>query len=429
MGPPASGRVHADGAPAGGAGGRQVTAADRDDGALGPRFGLSPGMLALRDEAREFAARLRPRAMDNEWRAPRERVDWEMLEEASRRGWRTLGLPREEGGGGAGALELCLLIEELASGDMGFAVILDQTLKVQRIIARAAQAEARRRFLERFLQDPRCVLAICFTEPEAGSDYIIPHPDFRFSTQARLRPDGKWVLEGRKRFISNGADAGFYLVFACTDPSQPAHLGSSAFLLEPGLPGFHVEAVHEKISQRTIDNAALRFDGVVLEPWRMVGLQDLGYAGAREILRESAIEAGATTLGCARAAYEMALEHASRRVQGGRPIIEHANVACRLADMYAELEAARSLIWRAAWAVEHDPGYDYALGSAAKLFAADVAVRVCLSAMEIHGGLAIMYRETAVEKCLRDCVSFLHSDGAQDSHRLRITDILKEARR
>lgn len=390
-------------------------------------FGLTPEVERLRAEAREFAARLRPRAVENEWRPIRERVDWEMVEEASRRGWRTLGLPVADGGGGGGALALCVLIEELAAGDMGFAVVLDQTLKVQRIIARAAQDEARRRFLDRFLADPRCVLAICFTEPEAGSDYIIPDPEFRFATRAERRADGSWVLNGRKRFISNGADAGFYLVFACTDASQPANLGSSAFLLEPGLPGFEVEEVHEKIAQRTINNAALRFDNVVLEPWRLVGPADLGYAGAREILKESAIEAAATTLGSARAAYEMAFAHASTRVQGRRPLVDHANVQCRLAEMYAELEAARSLVWRAAWAVEHDPGYDYALGSAAKTFAADIAVRVCLSAMEIHGGLAIMYRDTSVEKCLRDCVSFLHSDGAQDSHRIRITNILRGA--
>ena len=92
--------------------------------------------------------------------------------------------------------------------------------------------------------------------------------------------------------------------------------------------------------------------------------------------------------------------------------------------MYAELEGARSLIWRAAWAVEHDPAYDYRLSSAAKLVAADVAVRVCLSAMEVLGGLAIMHGDSGVEKCLRDCLSFLHSDGAQDSHRLRIASMI-----
>lgn len=393
----------------------------------GPHFGLSAELMALRREAREFAARLAPRAAENEWKAPRQRVDWEMVEESSRLGWRTMGLPVEDGGGGASALALCVLIEELAAGDMGFAVIIDQTLKVQRIIARTAGGQARQHFLDRFLAEPRCVLAICFTEPESGSDYIIPKPDFRFRTRAERRPDGSWVINGNKRFISNGADAGFYLVFACTDPDKPAHEGSSAFLLEPGMPGFEVVQVHEKISQRTIDNAALRFTDVVVEPWRMIGEVDLGYSGAREILKESALEAGATTLGTARAAYEMALAHAGSRVQGGRPLIEHANVACRLADMYTDLEAARSLIWRAAWAVENDPDYDYAMGSAAKVFAADMAVKVCLSAMEIHGGLAIMYRDSAVEKCLRDCVSFLHSDGAQDSHRLRITNLLKGA--
>jgi alkylation response protein AidB-like acyl-CoA dehydrogenase len=329
------------------------------------------------------------------------------------------------GGGGAGPLAICVLIEELAYGDMGFAVIIDQTLKVQRILAGLAQGETWQRFLTKFLADPRAVLAICFTEPQTSSDYIIPKPDFSFQTSARQQPDGSWVLDGYKHFISNGADASFYLVFACTDPSRPANRGTSAFLLERGLPGFTVDKVHEKISQRTINNAALRFENVVVEPWRLVGEANRGYAGAREILKESAIEAGATTLGTARAAYELTVAHARAREQGGKPLIEHANVGSRLADMYAELEAARSLIWRAAWAAENDPAYDYRLSSAAKLFAADTAVRVCLSAMEVHGGLSIMYRDSPVEKCLRDCLSFLHSDGAQDSHRMRIADMIR----
>jgi len=392
-----------------------------------PFFGLTTDQVSLCAEARAFAVEeVAPRARELEWHPDiRERVDWELVEEASRRGWRTMGLSVEDGGGGASALDICLLIEALAYGDMGFAVVLDQTLKVQRIMSRLAGGEARERFLARFLDDPRCVLAICFTEPETSSDYIIPSPTLRFRTRAERLPDGSWRLDGYKRFISNGADAGFYVVFACTDDQRVAHEGTSAFLLEPGMPGFEVETVHEKISQRTINNAALRFEGVVLEPWRVLGEPHLGYAGARTILKESVIEAGATTLGTAQCAYDLALAHASDRVQGGKRLIEHQNVACRLADMYSELEAARSLIWRAAWAVEHDPAYDFRLGSAAKVFAADAAVRVCLSAVEIFGGLAIMYRDSPIEKCLRDCLSFLHSDGAQDSHRLRIGDITR----
>jgi len=147
-----------------------------------PRFGLTARQVELQSEARRFAVEeLRPRAAVMEWEAePARRVAWDLVEEASRRGWRTIGLAAEDGGGGASALDLCVLIEELAYGDMGFAVILDQTIKVQRILGRLAGGETRRRFLQRFLAGPRCVLAICFTEPETFSDYMIPVPDFRF---------------------------------------------------------------------------------------------------------------------------------------------------------------------------------------------------------------------------------------------------------
>jgi alkylation response protein AidB-like acyl-CoA dehydrogenase len=279
-------------------------------------FGLSPDLVHLQREAREFAVeRLRPRAAALEWRPDAaDRVAWDLLEEASARGWRTLGLQP-----GASVLGLCVLVEELSYGDM--------------------------------------VLAICFTEPETGSDYILGTTDFRFRTRAQRRPDGRWVLNGEKRFISNGADAGMYLVFACTDETQPAREGTGAFLVEHGTSGLEIAEVHEKISQRTVNNARLRFSDVVLEPERLIGDERRGFAGAGEILKESAIEAGAIALGSARAA--------------------------------------------------------------------DVAMRVCLSAAEIHGGVAIMLGASRIEKYVRDCLSYLHSDGAQDSLRLRIADAIR----
>jgi len=385
-------------------------------------FGLTPELEEFRREVRTWAVqRLRPRAAELEWEPdPAARVAWDLVEEASELGWRTFGLSKDDGGAGGDALSIAVLIEELSYGDMGFAVLIDQCIKVQRILARLATGSARELFLERFVSDPRCVLAICFTEPETGSDYIIDGPDFRFRTHAEQRPDGSWVLNGYKRYISNGADAGLYCVFACTDPSRPAASGTSAFLVLRDDPGFSVDQVHEKMSQRGNNNGALRFTDVVLPADRMLGEANSGYAGSRLILKESAITAGATTLGTAQAAYDMAVVHARERVQGGRPLIEHANVRCRLAEMYCRLEAARSLIWRAAWAVEHDPRYDFKMGGAAKVLAAETSMQVALSAAETFGGLAIMYRDCGINKCVRDCMSFLHSDGAQDSHRLRI---------
>jgi alkylation response protein AidB-like acyl-CoA dehydrogenase len=397
-----------------------VSPAGRERGA--PFFGLTPELREVQAEAHSFAVeKLRPRAAELEWEPdPRKRVAWDLLEEASARGWRTFGLPESEGGAGATALALSVLVEELSYGDMGFAVLIDQCLKVQRILDRLATGRARELFLERFVSDPRCLLGICFTEPETGSDYIIDGPQFRFRTHAEQRADGKWLLNGYKHFISNGPDAGLLCVFACTDRSRPAAQGTSAFLVAPDDPGFEVVRVHEKMSQRGNNNSALRFSDVVLDSDRLLGEPHSGYAGSKEILKESVITAGAAALGTARAAYEMSLEHARGRIQGGRALSEHGNVQTRLAEMFAELEAARSLIWRAAWAVENDPDYDYRLGSAAKVIAADTGMRVTLSAAELFGGLSIMSREAGINKCVRDCMSFLHSDGAQDSHRLRI---------
>ena len=393
-----------------------------------PYFGLPPELQALREEIRVFAVeRLRPRARELEWEpVPKDRVAWDLLEEASSRGWRTMGLPREAGGWGASALELAVVVEELAYGDMGFAVLLDQCYKVQRILYELSSGASREQFLDRFVNDPRCVLSICFTEPETSSDYIIDGPDFRFRTRAEQRPDGSWVLNGLKHYISNAPDAGVFCVFACTDPDLPAARGTSAFLLFADDPGFDVIHTHEKMSQRGNNNGRLRFDEVVLPPDRLLGEAHSGYAGSRLILKESAITAGATTLGSASAAYELALEHAMTRIQGGVPLFEHNNVRCRLAEMYCELEGARSLIWRAAWGVENDPDYDYRMGSAAKVHAAEVAMRTCVSAAEIFGGLSIMYRDCDVNKFLRDCMSFMHSGGAQDSHRLRIAAMTQE---
>jgi acyl-CoA dehydrogenase len=395
-----------------------------------PFLGLPPDLRALQRDVREFATRkLRPAAADLEWEStPARRVAWNLVEDASRRGWRTIGLPSSEGDPAPSALALTVLIEELSYGDMGFAVLIDQCIKVQRLIYRLARGPARQRFLERFVSDPRCLLAICLTEPATSSDYIIDGPDFRFDTQADRRADGSWVLNGYKHFISNGPDAELFCVFACTDRTKPAAAGTSAFLVTRDDPGFEVAAVHEKMSQRGNNNAALRFTDLRLDPDRLLGEPNRGYAGSREILKESVITAGATALGTARAAYEMALERARTRVQGGARLIEHANVGCRLADMYAELEAARSLIWRAAWAVENEPAYDYRLGSAAKIVAAETSMRVALSAAELFGGLAVMYQEAEINKCVRDCMSFLHSDGAQDSHRLRIAGLMREPR-
>ncbi|HEY8487410.1 MAG TPA: acyl-CoA dehydrogenase family protein [Limnochordales bacterium] len=388
-------------------------------------FRLTPEQEQLQQKVRQFVReKVRPEAMERKWRPDaRDRVPWDWVEELSRMGLRTLAVPREYGGGGASPLTLCVVAEELAAGDMGLACIFDQTWKITRVFSEMASREQKEWFFPRFCADHRFVLAICFTEPAHGSDYVIPYEgDWHFDTVARREGDG-WVLEGRKRFISNGADAGLYLVFAATDPSRPAPEGTSCFMVPRDTPGLRVVRIHEKISQRLINNAEIAFEGVRLPGSFLVGEEGRGLSSIAHVLRESAIEAGATALGTARAAYEAALEWAAGRVQGGRPILHHPNVQLALAEMATLLEAARCLIYRAAWAVEHQQPYDYKLSSMAKTFAAEAAFQVARRACELLGGSAIMM-EYPLQKYLRDVLSFLHSDGTQEAHRLRIGRML-----
>jgi alkylation response protein AidB-like acyl-CoA dehydrogenase len=392
-------------------------------------FALTPNQERMRMEARAFAyEKVRPAVAEREWLPdPRERIDWSLIEEASARGWRTLGVPAEYGGPDEiDVLTFCVLLEELAAGDMGFAVNIDQTFKVSRIIARMADENQQAWFWPKFIANPRFVLAICSTEPAHGSDWVIPDPDFRYDTMA-VRDGDDWLITGEKRYISNGADAGLYVVFANTNTDTPATQGTSAFLIPAESPGLEVTWIWEKISQRGINNATIRFSKVRVPDTHRLGGVNMGLVDSKEVLKESVIEAGATTLGSGRAAYEAAHAYAQERIQGGKPIIEHSNVAIQLASMATRLEAARSLIWQAARTLDADEkNYDPALGSMAKVFAAETAFEVAREACEIHGGAAVMIGESIVEKTLRDTLSFLHSDGTQQAHLLRVGQLLAE---
>lgn len=384
---------------------------------------FSEEQIALRQRVREFVqAKITPFALSWEWREPAEaRVPWEIVEELSRMGIRTIAAPKRYGGGGAGPLTLCMLAEELARGDMGVAVIFDQTWKITRIFLEWANEQQQEWFFQRFMPNPRAVLAICYTEPEIGSDYIVPYAEARFATTA-VWDGSAWVLNGKKRFISNGADADVYLVHASTNPAKGIREGTSRFIVPADTPGLKRTRIYEKMGQRTINNGEVVFENVRLPAWALLGEQDKAMSGY--VLKESAIEAAATVLGSAQGAFDHALSWVKARVQGGRPLIEHANVKVTLARLLGKLEAARSLVYRAAWHAENDgDAYDWKWGGLAKTVAAELAVEVAVEAMELQGGFGYML-DSPAQKYVRDCLSFLHSDGTQDAHRLRIGDLL-----
>lgn len=343
---------------------------------------------------------------------PEESFSWEIVEKADALGIRTMTLSEEYGGVAADSLTTAMVIEELAKGDMGVAVIFAQTLKIAQTLQKAATEAQREKYLPRFRDDPRFLLAICITEPETASNYFIYFDDAKtpFRTSA-VRAEGGWVLNGMKHFISNGNRAGLYLVFAQTEPGVSLSQGSTCFLVEREMAGFSSGRVHDKMGERLANNAELIFEDCFVPDENVVGEVGKGFDVLTQFFPASNAYAGATVLGVAGAAYARTLEWARLRVQGGKPLVNHDGIAADLAQMRMLIDAARAYVHKAAWAADHrEQGWDPTMGALPKVFAAQAAWEVVTKAMEIHGGYGYM-RDVGLEKLVRDAAAFHHSDG------------------
>ncbi len=389
-------------------------------------FRLTDEQIALQKLAHDFAEReIRPIAHEQEKIAdPALRFPWEVVEKGSRMGLRTLALPEEMGGAGADVLTLCLVGEELAWGDLGIAVTFDQTWKISHFLHRLANDEQRARYLPAFLEDHRFHLAVGSTEPNAGSDNIVPYnsPDAGMRTTA-VRDGDHWVVNGMKHFISNGGAAKLYFILFRTDTTKGVNEGVTLFIVTPDMEGFTYGRVHEKMGQRLSQNAELIFENCRVPDANRVTKVNGAMEERKRFVRGSNIEAAATVLGTARAAYEEALEYARNRVQGGKPIIDHQAVGFLLADCFADYEASRRLLHYAAWTANQDDLYDPKIGFMTKCFVSEASFRIATRALEVWGGMGYM-TEAPMEKYLRDATSFLHSDGTNQAMRIRTMPFL-----
>ncbi len=366
-----------------------------------------------------------------EWIADeKERFPWEAVEIGSRLGFKSLSVEERFGGGGGSKVQQVQVIEELAAGDMGIAVIFDQCMKIAAFIGGRASDEQKERFLRPFTEDPRMLLTLANNDVDHTTDW---HLSKRL-TEVEGRPmemsttavqDGDhWIINGAKLMPSLASTASLAVVLAQTEPGLPMHLGASYFLVPMDTPGVRISKTWDKISQRLVDNAT-----IVLEDCRIPDANMVGGRGAQKgnpFIAGGNITAGATTIGSARGAYERAVAYARERIQGGRPIIEHQSVGLMLGEMASRLEAARSLTLRAAEA--YDAGERATpLQQMSKWFAAETAVIVCQRAMEVLGHRGIMMDEP-VQKHMRDCLSFLHSDGTQQGRLMLIQQAMLDGR-
>src|SRR3984957_7295395 len=376
---------------------------------------LTEEQRLLRDTARNVAQNLLvPHAAewDRENKFPKE-----ALAELGKLGFMGVLVPPEYGGAGADHVGYALALEEIAAGDGSVSTILSVQNSVGCLpILNYGSEEKRQGFLGPLARGER-LACFCLTEPQAGSDAAA------IKTRAR-RHGNRWVVNGTKQFITSGANAQVAIVFAVTDPAA-GRRGISAFIVPTSTPGYRVARLEKKLGQRASDTAQLVFEEMELTPDLMLGQEGEGYRIALSNLEGGRIGIAAQALGMARAAYEAALAYAQEREAVGQKIIEHQAVAFRLADMATQLAAARGLILDAAQ--RRDDGEPCLQQAAmAKLFASEMAERVCSDAIQIHGGYGYL-ADFPVERIYRDVRVCQIYEGTSDIQRLVISrELIKD---
>jgi acyl-CoA dehydrogenase len=376
-------------------------------------FGLTDEQKALRDLAREFARKeIAPVAAryDREHSFP-----WEVLRKAFETGLINGAVPGEYGGGGLSIFENCLLTEEIAAGCTGvWSSLAVNNLAAWPVIL-AGTEEQKRSFLGQLTDELRFA-AYCQTEADAGSDVA------NIKTTAR-RVGDEYVINGSKRFITNGGVASWYSVFASTEPGE-GHRGLSAFVVPRESAGVSAGKEEDKMGQRAASTTEVYFEDARVPAANRLGQEGQGFKIAMLTLDRTRPELAAAAVGLASSALEHAIGYAGERQQFGQPIAQYQAVQFMLADMSKEVEASRLLAWQAAWLL--DSGQPSARESAiAKLVATDTAMRVATDAVQVFGGNGYM-RDYPVEKLMRDAKIFQIYEGTNQIQRLVIArELLK----
>ena len=362
----------------------------------------------IRDSMRAFAQeRLAPFAAewDRNHTFPRE-----ALNELAALGALGMVVPEEWGGAGMDYMSLVLTLEEIAAGDGATSTIVSVQNSLPCGILNRFGTDAQKESWLKPLARGEKLGCFCLTEPHVGSDAAA------IRTSA-VREGDEWVLNGVKQFITSGKHADMAIVFAVTDKAA-GKKGISCFLVPADAPGYQVGRIEEKMGQKASDTTQILLENCRIPADSMIGDEGQGYKIALANLEAGRIGIAAQCLGMARAALEAAVKYALERESFGKPIFEHQAVNFRLADMATQLEAARQLVWHAASL--KDAGRPCLKeASMAKLFASEMAERVCSDAIQVHGGYGYV-TDFPVERIYRDVRVCQIYEGASDIQKLVI---------
>jgi alkylation response protein AidB-like acyl-CoA dehydrogenase len=403
--------------------GRDLRAEQARETAWAEPMALPPRLLELQGRVRAFAEDVvRPRVQRLD-QAPADHFDWEMVQLGHELGLTRLTLPVEYGGGGYGILGVAVAMEELAAVCAGTALIFGATLLGQAPVLLSADPVLQARYLPQFSAEKAVLACNAITEDLAGCDLLIPeNAEHAAGVMTAHRAGDSFVLNGRKRFITNAMFAQFASVYANIE-GFPGATGLTCFMVPLDTPGVRRGAVADKMGYRVCLGSELTFEDVVVPADQIVGGEGTGiYINVQQMNMARATVAAIST-GIARGAFTIARDWAQTRIQGGVPLYRHQFTARKLAEMASKIDAARLLYLRAATRVDHEippPPYEPAI---AKLFADRIAIEVAEEAMTLLGARGYL-REYGLEKFLRDALGTRIYEGTPEILALAITEAI-----
>jgi len=377
-------------------------------------FTLTEDQEALRREIRDFAAReIAPNVL--RWDEASE-FPMDVVKQLGQMGLLGVIFPPEYGGAGLGYTDYMLAIEELSAvdGSIGIIVAAHNSLCTNHIFLAGSESQ-KQKYVQK-LAAGQALGAWGLTEPGSGSDASA-------ARTTAVRQGDRYVLNGNKTFITNGHYADVSVIIAVTDKSQGTH-GLSAFIVEKGTPGFRAGKKENKLGLRASDTSELIFEDCAIPAGNLLGKEGEGFVDAMRTLDGGRISIAALSLGIARGALDASVKYVKERRQFGKAIAEFQGIQWKLADMATELDAARLLTLRAA--VLKDAGKRVTQESAmAKLYASEVAVKICNEAVQLHGGYGFI-KDYPVEKFYRDVKLCTIGEGTSEIQRMVIgREILK----
>jgi len=372
-------------------------------------FELSEEHKMIQKAARDFAReQLLPGVIE---RDDNQIFPAEQIKKLGELGFMGMMVDPKYGGAGLDTLSYVLVMEELSKIEAAASVVVSVNNSLVCYGLEAYGTEEQKEKYLKPLASGQCIGAFCLSEPEAGSDA---------TSQRTTAVDmgDYYLLNGTKNWITNGKNAKYYLVIAQTHPEK-GHKGINCLIVEEDMPGFIKGPKENKMGIRASDTCSLQFTDVKVPKANRIGEDGFGFKFAMKTLSGGRIGIAAQALGIAQGAYELALEYSKQRKAFGKPISEHQAVAFKLADMATRIEAARLLVYKAAWLKDQGLNYDLA-SSQAKLYASEVAMWATTEAVQIHGGYGYV-KEYHVERLMRDAKITQIYEGTSEVQRIVIS--------